>query len=208
MDAKTVQAEIREDLGKGAARKIRAAGRVPAVIYRAGEEAAHCTVDPNELQLMFRRSGNPNQLVSFEINGQTHTCLVKNAQKHPVSRELLHIDFYEVNVNEEVAVEVLVRIEGKAAGETFGGRVAFLRRTLRIAAKPGDIPEKFVINVDDLQVGQFVRAGDVDLPKGVSLAIDAGTNLVTCMGKKSAAREAEAEAEAEAGEEASEEAAE
>ena len=173
--------------------------------------AAHLTVDPNELQLMYRRSGNPNLLVKFEVNGETHVCLLKDAQKHPVSRELLHLDFYEVSPDEEVAVEVLVRAEGKAAGEVFGGRVALLRQTLRIAAKPADIPEKFVVSVDGLQVGEFIRAGDVSLPSGVSLAIDAGTNLMTCMGKKSAAREEEAgEAGegAEGGETAAEEAAE
>ncbi|MEC7240600.1 MAG: 50S ribosomal protein L25, partial [Myxococcota bacterium] len=85
MDAITVQAEARTDFGKGAARKIRAAGRVPAVIYRAGEEAAHLTVDPNELQLLYRRSGNPNLIVSLDVGGTKHVCVLKDAQKHPVS---------------------------------------------------------------------------------------------------------------------------
>ena len=201
MDAITVQAEARTDFGKGAARKIRAAGRVPAVIYRAGEEAAHLTVDPNELQLLYRRSGNPNLIVSLDVGGTKHVCVLKDAQKHPVSRDLLHVDFYEVNEKEEIAVEVLVRSTGKAAGEVFGGRISFLRRTVRLAAKPADIPSEVTIDVTKLNVGDFVRAGDLELPNGVSIAIDPRTNLLTCAGKKSAARAAAAATE---GEEAAE----
>jgi large subunit ribosomal protein L25 len=201
MDAQNVQAETRTDFGKGAARKLRAAGRIPAVVYRAGGESSHFSVDPNTLQLMFRRIGNPNLLLNLEADGKSRLVIIKDAQKHPLTRALLHIDFYEVKPKEEVAVEVLVRISGKAAGETFGATIRYLRRTLRIAAKPADIPAEIQLDVSGMEVGDFLRAGDVVLPKGVSLAIDAGTDMLTCAGKR--ALEEEEVVEAEATEEAS-----
>jgi large subunit ribosomal protein L25 len=210
MDAQTVQAETRTDFGKGAARKLRAAGRIPAVLYRAGGESSHFSVDPNTLQLMYRRIGNPNLLINLEADGKSRLCILKDAQKHPLSRDLLHIDFYEVNAKEEVAVEVLVRISGKAAGETFGARITFLRRTIRIAAKPADIPAEILLDVREMQVGDFLRAQDVTLPSGVSLAIDGGTNMLTCAGKRAEPilQEVDEEAGVSADAEATEEAAE
>lgn len=184
MDAQILQAETRNDLGKGAARKIRAAGRIPAVVYRAGGEASHFTVDPNVMQLMYRRAGNRNILVKLEADGKSVVCVLKDYQRHPNSRALLHVDFYEVNKKEEIAVEVAVRTSGKATGETYGARITFLRRDIRVAAKPADIPAEIVVDVTALDVGQFVRAGEVVLPSGVSLAIHPSTNILTCAGKR------------------------
>jgi len=201
MDAQTVQAETRIDFGKGAARKLRATGRIPVVVYRAGADATHLTVDPNELQLMFRRAGNPNLLVNLQADGKSHICVIKDAQKHPVSRALLHIDFFEVNAKEEIAVEVLVRTTGKAQGETFGGRIKLFRRTLRVAAIPANIPAEILIDVTRLNVDDYVRAGDIKLGKGVSLAIHEGTNILMLSGKRAAALALEAELDAAAAEE-------
>lgn len=199
MDAQNVQAETRTDFGKGAARKLRAAGRIPAVVYRAGGESSHYSVDPNTLQLMYRRIGNPNLLINLEADGKSRLVILKDAQKHPLTRALLHIDFYEVNAKEEVAVEVLVRISGKAAGETFGATISYMRRTLRIAAKPADIPAEIHLDVSGMDVGDFLRAGDVVLPKGVSLAVDPGTDLLACAGKRALEEESEEEATTEEG---------
>jgi large subunit ribosomal protein L25 len=210
MDAQTVQAETRTDFGKGAARKLRAAGRIPAVVYRAGGESSHFSVDPTPLQLMYRRIGNPNLLINLEADGKSLFCILKDAQKHPLSRDLLHIDFYEVKAKEEVAVEVLVRISGKAEGETFGARITFLRRTLRVAAKPADIPAEITLDVSAMNVGDFFRAKDVILPAGVSLAIHPGTNILTCAGKRAApildevVADVDADADADGAEEAAE----
>lgn len=191
MDAQILQAETRNDLGKGAARKIRAAGRIPAVLYRAGGEASHFTVDPNTMQLLYRRAANRNLLINLEADGKSHLCILKDYQRHPSLRTLLHVDFYEVKAKEEIAVEVKVRAEGKAAGETFGARITYLRRDLRIAAKPADIPSEIVIDVSGLEVSDFVRARDVVLPPGVALAIHPSTNILTCAGKRAAPIEEE-----------------
>ena len=96
----------RTDMGKGAARKIRAQGLLPAVIYRAGQPATSVSLDPRELENAFRRTGNRNTLVDIGVDGKTFTCLVKQTQRDPVSAVLLHVDFYEVDGGEEVTVVV------------------------------------------------------------------------------------------------------
>lgn len=184
MDATPLNVESRNALGKGAARKLRGQGLVPGVVYRAGEEAAHISVSPKEVQDLFRATGNPNTLLAMKVDGKDLTCLLKDYHKHPVSRDVLHCDFYEVKAGEPVTVEVPVRETGKAAGATLGGKIRFLRRTLRVNANPSQIPAEISIDVSPLNIGDFVRAGEVALPEGCKLAIDVRTNILTCHGKK------------------------
>ena len=96
MNATQLSAEAREPSGKGAARKLRAAGRIPALIYRGGEVPTHISIDPSELRLAFARSKNPNTLLSVQVGDSSHLCLLRDTQKHPVSRNLLHADFLAV----------------------------------------------------------------------------------------------------------------
>ena len=118
----SLSATPRADFGKGAARKVRAAGLLPAVIYRAGQPATSISLDPHELETAFRRSGNRNTLVDLGVDGSNFVCLVKETQRDPVSSELLHVDFYEVNDQETVTVLVPVEAVGKAAGVVAGGK--------------------------------------------------------------------------------------
>jgi large subunit ribosomal protein L25 len=153
-------------------------------MYRAGEPAMQFAISPREIQTIFRKSGNPNMILSLNVDGKSVDCILKDYHKHPVSGEVLHCDFYEVKKSETVPVEVIVRTSGKAAGEALGGMIRFLRRTIRLNAKPADIPAELAIDVSGMAVGDFIRAGDVELPKGVTLAIDGRTNIIVLHGKK------------------------
>jgi len=184
MDSTPLNTEPRPNTGKGSARKLRAAGLTPAVMYRAGEAAAQFAISPKEIQTIFRKSGNPNMILSLKVDGKSVDCILKEYHKHPVSGDVLHCDFYAVKKDEAIPVEVLVRTSGKAAGETLGGKIRFLRRTVRVNAKPADIPAQLTIDISPMVVGDFVRAGDIALPKGVSLAIDGRTNIIVLHGKK------------------------
>ena len=184
MDSTPLNTEPRPDTGKGSARKLRAAGLAPAVMYRAGEAATQFAISPKEIQTIFRKSGNPNMILSLKVEGKSIDCILKDYHKHPVSGEVLHCDFYAVKKSEAIPVEVIVRTSGKAAGETLGGTIRFLRRTVRVLAKPADIPAELTIDITPMNVGDFVRAGDITLGKGVSLAIDSRTNIVVLHGKK------------------------
>ncbi len=96
MDAVSISAEARADFGKGAARKLRAAGRIPVVIYRGGGAAQHVSISPKELEAVFRRSNNRNTLLSIDAGGKAHTCLVKDVQRNPLTQKIVHLDLFEV----------------------------------------------------------------------------------------------------------------
>tara|TARA_B110000037_G_C17024725_1_gene466859 strand:- start:44 stop:655 length:612 start_codon:yes stop_codon:yes gene_type:complete len=197
MDSTPLNTEPRTETGKGSARKLRAKGLAPAVMYRAGEAAMQFAISPKEIQTIFRKSGNPNLILSLNIEGKSVDCILKDYHKHPVSGEVLHCDFYALKKNEGVPVEIIVRVSGKAAGETLGGKIRFLRRTVRVIAKPADIPAQFTIDISNMAVGDFIRAGDIELPKGVTLGIDGRTNIIVLHGKSVHQEEEEVEAAAE-----------
>jgi len=180
----SLQADQRDAFGKGAARKIRAAGRIPAVLYRAGQQPVHISLDPDELELSFKRTGNRNTLVDIGVGGGNHLCLVREVQRHPVSQLLEHVDFYEVATEEDVEVLVKVTTVGRAPGESLGGKVQIMRRDLQLRCRPADIPDAVVVDVSTLDVGGLIKAGDITLPTGSTLLTDDHMNVVTVTAKR------------------------
>ncbi len=206
-DTKLV-AEPRDKFGKGAARKIRAAGKVPAVIYGHGNEPQHVTLPAHELGLILRKA---NAVLDLDISGKSQLALVKDVQKDPVRQILEHVDLIIVRKGEKVTIDVPVHVEG----ESFPGTlVALDANTLSVEAEATHIPERLFVNVEGLEEGQHVYAKDIELPSGTTLLSDPETLVVniTLPAKvdlgEAAAEEAAAEAEAAEGAEAAEEGAE
>ena len=182
-----LKAESRESTGKGAARKIRATGSIPSVVYRGGESATSVSINPKELELQFQRSGNPNTLVELELADGARTCLVQKVQRHPVSGEILHVDFYEVVPDQQVQVNVPVETEGRAAGVRAGGKLQLIQRELTVRCRPGDIPATVKVDVTNLEIGKFIRASQVPAPANTELVITTDANVVTVIGKRGGA---------------------
>jgi large subunit ribosomal protein L25 len=182
----SVNASSRTEIGKGAARKIRAQGLLPAVIYRAGQPATSVSIDPNELENAFRRTGNRNTLVDLGVDGKTFTCLVKDTQRDPVTANLIHVDFYEVDANEAVEVKVPVVPTGKAAGVVAGGKLRLIVRDLKVSCKPADIPASVDVDVTPLNVGDFIRVSTVTAPSGTEIIAPNDFNVLTVVGKRGA----------------------
>lgn len=180
----SLSANPRDDYGKGAARKIRAQGLLPAVIYRAGQPATSISLDPRELENAFRRSGNRNTLVDLGVDGNNFVCLVKSTQRDPVTANLLHVDFYEVLDTEAVSVSVPVEPVGKAAGVVAGGKLRVIRRDLTVSCKPGDIPATVQVDVTKLNVGDFIRVSGIAAPSGVEIVAPNDFNVLTVVGKR------------------------
>ncbi len=203
-----ISAEPRDKFGKGAARKIRAAGKVPAVIYGHGTEPQHVTLPAHELGLILRKA---NAVLDLDISGKSQLALVKDVQKDPVRQILEHVDLIIVRKGEKVTIDVPVHVEG----ESFPGTlVALDANTLSVEAEATHIPERLFVNVEGLEEGQHVYAKDIELPSGTTLLSDPETLVVniTLPAKvdlgEAAAEEAAAEAEAAEGAEAAEEGAE
>lgn len=187
MDATPLQAESRTDFGKGAARKLRAAGLIPALVYRDGAEPTHVAVDPNALRLIYQRSNNPNTIVGLTVGEQVINCLLTDTQKHPVSRDLLHADFYAIREDEAVLVEVPVSPVGKAKGTIVGGKIQRLRHTVPIRALPKDIPALIEVDVTPLDLGDILRSNQINTPEGCTLVTEQPFNVFACKGRRTGA---------------------
>lgn len=201
-ESNKVAAELRESFGKGAARKIRAAGKIPAVIYGHGTDPVHITVPAHQVGLLLRKA---NAVLDLDIAGKAQLALVKDVQKDPVSQIIEHLDLILIRRGEKVTVEVPVHIEG----EPYSGTIAMLEvSTIRLETEATHIPERIVIDVTDAPEGTQYLAKDFDLPAGSTLAEDEELLIVNIAVPASARGEdeetaaAEAAADAEAGESA------
>jgi large subunit ribosomal protein L25 len=165
----TLAARVRDGAGKGSARRLRAQGLVPAVVYgRHLETPVHIAVDPIEVKKAIATPHKFNTLLSLKLDGQPERLvLLKDYQQDPLSREMLHADFIDVRENEQVKVNVPLVLTGKAVGTTEGGILSQSRRELEVFAMPGAIPEKIEADVTHLKIAQSLHINDVKMPEGV-----------------------------------------
>jgi large subunit ribosomal protein L25 len=158
--------EARTVFGKGAARKIRATDKIPAVIYGHGTEPQHVTLPGHETALILRKS---NQVLELDIEGKIQLALVKDVQKDPVRQIIEHIDLIVVRKGEKVQVEVSVHIEGEPVS---GTSIAQDANSLLLEVEATNIPESVTVSVEGLEAGTHILAKDVVLPSGATLITD------------------------------------
>ena len=180
----------RETFGKGVARKLRAAGRTPVVVYGHGTEPIHRSVETHPLGLIVRHS---NALIELDIDGAKQLVLVKDVQKDHVRQMIEHVDLVVVNQGERVEVEIHLSI----VGEPFAGANALQEmNTLRLSVAAVSIPESLEINVEGLEDGTQILAGGVILPEGAELLDDPEQLVVNIVSPRTSAEDEAAEAAA------------
>lgn len=205
-DTKVI-AEVRENFGKGYARRLRAAGQIPAVIYGHGTEPVHVSLPGHQVSLLIRRA---NAVLELEVAGEQQLTLVKDVQKDPVHQIIEHIDLLVVKKGEKVQVDVPVVV----LGEPFAGTIANLdNATVTLEVEATHIPETIEVDVEGLEDGTHITAADLTLPKGAALVTQPETLVVAISvpaatiaesDEIEAADEAAAEEQSEAAEEAAE----
>jgi large subunit ribosomal protein L25 len=197
MSEDLIKAEPRNEFGKGAARRIRRADKVPAVIYGHGNEPIHVTLPGHDTMLAIKHGG-ANAVLNIEIEGKIQLALTKQVQADPIKGFLEHIDFVAVRKGEKVTVEVPVHVTGEAARETF---VQLENNVVTLEAEATHIPESIEISVEGAAAGTQITAAQLELPSGSTLVSDAEQLIVNITQAVSAeALEAELEAaEAELG---------
>lgn len=193
-DDNKVVAETRTSFGKGAARKLRASGKIPAVMYGHGTEPKHVALPAHQIGLIIRKS---NAVLELDIDGVESLALVKDVQKDPVLRIIEHLDLIVVKKGEKVTVDIPVHLEGESAPGSVVNRDA---TTLSIEAEATHIPENLTVSIEGLEVGTHILAKDVPLPSGSSLLSDPELLVVAIAEPEETEEEAEAAAEAEAAE--------
>ena len=162
MDA-TLQAEKREGRGKNEARRLRATGRIPAVVYGAEKgKAVEIAVDPKSLLRILHSESGVNSLIGLQLDGINTRVLVKEYQLDPIGHKLLHADFYQVAMDKTLTVTVPIVMKGEAKGvKQQGGIVDFVHREIEIECLPGDIPEHIAVDVTELMLNQGLRVRDL-----------------------------------------------
>jgi large subunit ribosomal protein L25 len=164
-----LKAEKRHGIGKGAARKLRAAGRVPAVLYGHGVGPVSVSVDAKDLFHVLHGTAGTNVLVNLQVDGTQHLSLPREIQRDHVKGRYLHVDFLAVRRDETVTVSVPVQVVGESPGVKAGGVIEHHLWELQVECLPGDVPDGIEADVSKLQVGDSLRVADLHPPKGVSI---------------------------------------
>ncbi len=194
MQQTQMKIETRTSVGKGISRKLRAAGKIPGVVYGRGMEPVPVSVEPKALSAAIAGEGGLNNLITLEGGGELDkvVVIVADIQRDALKRNAEHVDLHRVNMNEKVRVNVPVSLLGTAAGVKEGGLLDFAHHTLHVECLPGQIPEHIEINIADLKIGHSIHVSEIAFPAGVKCVDNPKTPVVGVLGK--AKEEAAAEA--------------
>jgi len=175
-----LQAQKREGTGKGAARKLRLTGRVPAVLYGRELEAMHLSIDAHEADHLFRSISVENTIVSLKVEGekQPYETLVREIQTHPWRAAMLHVDFLRIQAGVAVDLDVPVHLEGVPLGVRLsGGVLEQIIHELPVRCIPSKIPESFILDVTNLDLNDSLHVSDIVLEEGIELRTDADQTI-------------------------------
>ena len=173
MDEIVLTASTDRVTGTRTSRRIRRDGRIPGVLYGLGAESVTIAVDWSDLRRALTTEAGVNAIIQLEVEGERHMSIVKDLQRHPVRRDVLHIDFLRIDPTRDVTVDVPIVMVGEARELIAAdGMVDQNLFTLSVNAPPDRIPNELKIDISDLTVGDSIRVGDLALPVGVSTDVD------------------------------------
>ena len=170
MATEILNAQKRTTTGKGAARKLRAARQVPGVIYGHHREPQAITLDAKELERMLERVSADTTVFDLTIGKDVARSLIREVQRHPFKRDILHVDFQELVAGEAVTVDIPIRLVGTPEGvRNEGGTLDQIMRTISVEVDPAHIPNHFDLTVDALKLNQSLHVSDLQIPAGVKV---------------------------------------
>ena len=203
MELIELKANIRNSAGKGQARTLRRAKKIPGILYGPETEPVLLSIGISDLEKALKKSTARQALLNLTIlNGEntSRLAMLKELQIHPVSRKYLHVDFYEISMERKIRVKVPVEVKGKSRGVEAGGILQVIRRELEIFCLPIEIPETIEIDVTDLDIGDSVHVKEISFQDNIEIPADVNFTVITISNPK-----AEAEEISEKGEEEAEE---
>ncbi len=165
-------AESRNDQGKGASRRLRRSGRVPAILYGGHQEARSLSLDHTRLMLMLDNERFYTTILSLDVGGQKQPAVLKDLQRHPYKNQVVHIDFQRVLDNEPIRMRIPLHFVNEATSigvKTQSGVVSHLRSDVEVSCLPKDLPEYIEVDLQELQIGQIVHLSELKLPEGVQI---------------------------------------
>lgn len=162
-------AEKREESGKGPARRARAVGRVPGVLYGPGLEAVNLSVDSNDLWHVLNTDAGVNVLVDLKVDGQEYLTMPREVQRDILKGTLLHVDFIQIDRNKPIQVDVPIHLTGEAAGQKEGGVVEHHLWELHVEVLPLEVPESIEADITELEMHDSLHVSDLTIPDGVTV---------------------------------------
>ncbi|RJE83558.1 50S ribosomal protein L25 [Paenibacillus sp. 1011MAR3C5] len=190
-----IQAEQRTGATKGDLRQLRISGQVPGVVYgKQLQSSAAISISEKELSTLLR--SHPNAVLELNLpESGVHSVMVADVQRDSLSQKLLHVDFHQINMNENVRANVRIDATGDSAGVREGGILSVILHELEVQCLPGDIPDVIEVDVSGLGIGDSILVSDLSLPKGVEAKSDSQLLIVTVLAPQKELSEEEKEAQ-------------
>jgi large subunit ribosomal protein L25 len=199
MASAQLSANAREAAGKGGSRKLRAEGRVPAIVYGHGREPQALSINTRELERLLDHIAAESTVIDLDIDGKAARTLIREIQRHPFKRQILHVDFQELVAGEKITVNVPIILVGVPDGVRMdGGILDQVMRELEVEVDPSNIPNHIDVDVTKLTIGTSIHVGDITLPEGVVSMDDEEATICVVSAPRAAVEETAAAAEAEA----------
>ena len=176
MESVSIKGQVRESVGKKAAKAVKREGLVPCVIY-GGDQVIHFTADSKDFKALIYTASF--KLAEIEVAGKTHKCIVKDLQFHPVTDDLQHIDFLELVPGKDIKVAIPVRFRGQAPGVKLGGKLTPKLRRVKIKTKPEHLVDELFADVSGLDLGQSIRVRDIEVSEGMEVMSAMGTPIAS-----------------------------
>ncbi len=201
MDLIELKTKVRTTTGNGPARRLRMSGQIPAVLYGPKTEPVLLSVNKNDLELVFKKGGIGQVILNLVVqkNGEktTRPVMIKELQTHPVSRNFIHIDFYEIKMDQKITAKIPVITTGMAKGVELGGILQIIRRELEVECLPLEVPESIEIDISDLDIGDSIHVGKIHLEGEIEFLEEDDYTVVTVVSPKMVEEEPEEEEEIE-----------
>lgn len=198
MSQTTLVATPRTGKGSSVARRLRADGHIPGVLYGRGMEPITVTVERREFRMALSGPAGVNTILDLQVGGHSYPAVVKELQRHPIKRTVNHIDFLQVSMDEAIVVHIPLRLHGEAkAVAAAGGLVDPSVDTIEVSCKPADVPNEFLIDITDMQPDTVIRLSDLPMPQGVVALGDPDMPVVTVLTTAAEIEEPVAEGEGE-----------
>lgn len=202
MELIELKANVRTERKKGPARRLRVAGKMPAVLYGPGAEAIALSIDAADLEKAIKNRSGSQVFFNIVIDGgdaKNKTAMIKELQTHPVSRAMIHADFYEIAMDRKIRATAPVTVTGKSVAVENGGMVQIIRRELEVLCFPNQMPEEIQIDITALDMGDSIHIEDIAVEEGIEFPHDVNFTVLTILSPRT---EEEVEEEEELGEEA------
>jgi large subunit ribosomal protein L25 len=171
----------RKEIGTKKVKHLRKEGWIPGIIYGHGEKSTPIMIQEEELKNVLHKLHSEATLLDLDYEGKKLKVLMREISRNPLTEKLLHVDFQHIHENEEVNVHVILELQGEAKGIEEGGILNLEHRALIVRCLPKDIPEKIVVDVTDLEIGQSIHIKDLGIPEGVTVEEDPSSTVVNIL---------------------------